>query len=190
MIYTSYFSNLKNIPKDYVAISISLRQPKGFNLVEYKKLAPTPYILKEYKIYADSTIYTANYEALILDNLNPQKVVDELYEIAMNLLHKTSKEDINIVLVCWEKEKFCHRHLVARWINNNTEEKVKEYPYIKTYKLPLIDGKRIEIKATSLKEAIIKFTEEHSELILEGQNETNSLEDLVDYYFWEYDLDY
>ena len=33
-----------------------------------------------------------------------------------------------IALVCYEKPSdFCHRHLVAKWINENTNIEVREY---------------------------------------------------------------
>ena len=36
--------------------------------------------------------------------------------------------DKDIALCCYEKPTdFCHRHLVAEWLNNNTDENIEEW---------------------------------------------------------------
>jgi len=33
----------------------------------------------------------------------------------------------NAVLLCWEKDGFCHRHLVADWLQEKLGIEIKEY---------------------------------------------------------------
>ena len=40
MIYTSYFAKLKSLPDNIIPISICGKAPKGYNGLQYKKLAP------------------------------------------------------------------------------------------------------------------------------------------------------
>jgi uncharacterized protein (DUF488 family) len=60
----------------------------------------------------DEATYRAAYQK-ILDRLDPRKVYDELGEDA--------------ILLCWEKPgEFCHRRLVAEWIEAHLGVKVPE----------------------------------------------------------------
>lgn len=97
-IYTSYFQNpaLKQIEdKRKVAISIGL--PKwGFKGRRIRELAPTWAMIK-----LSEADYRPQYQA-ILDKLDP---------------HALPLQDGDILL-CWEKPpEFCHRYMVADWLN-------------------------------------------------------------------------
>jgi len=113
-IYTSYFANISNLPKDALPISIALYPPKGTFIIEYKLLAPSKSILDEYKASVDvnkDKIYVNRFTNEILSVLNIKYV---LYD----LLHTGHSHDI--ILLCYERpEKFCHRHLVANWLNSD-----------------------------------------------------------------------
>lgn len=108
---TSYFAKYKNGEN---AVSIAGKCPEWFKGREYKKLAPKYYFFKAYK---DGDIteeeYTLCYYKEILDFLTPEKVYKELGE--------------NAVLLCWEKSgQFCHRRLVAEWLEKELGIEVKE----------------------------------------------------------------
>ena len=108
MIYTSYFANLKNIPEGYVPVSICGKAPEGYTGLQFKKLAPSYDIFSQYKETGDRAQYSERYIREILGNLDPHKIINELY---------TLSNTQNVVLVCYEgKGKFCHRHLVAGWL--------------------------------------------------------------------------
>lgn len=49
MIYTSYFAQLKNFPKDFVPISICGKAPDWYQGLQYKKLAPKWEFFQEWK---------------------------------------------------------------------------------------------------------------------------------------------
>ena len=110
MIYTSYFAHLKNIPSTITPIAICMKSP-DFCKLEYKKLAPSWSIYKEWKLLEDDNLYTLRFYEERLKPLDPQQVVTDLYNLANN--------NKDIVLLCYEKPlKFCHRHLVADWLSH------------------------------------------------------------------------
>lgn len=108
MIYTSYFSNIKNLPKDKAAVSIARGQPKWFSGRIYLVLAPTWDMIKN----MNEAEYRKAY-AGILSKLDPKDVICDLD---------------GSILLCWERPgEFCHRRLVAEWIERSTGVIVPEY---------------------------------------------------------------
>ena len=115
MIYTSYFGNLKNIGDEMVPIAICGKSPNWYHGPEYKKLAPKYKFFMEWKEYHDNSFYIKHLNTEVLNCLNPDTVVSELEAIRNDV---TNCEDI--VLLCYEKpDDFCHRHLVADWLNKH-----------------------------------------------------------------------
>lgn len=107
---TSYFSKSGRHPN---AVSIAGRAPDGFSGREYKVLAPKYWFFKKYKEDGDKEFYTDRYLEEVLKPLDPLKVVEDLGRDA--------------VLLCWEKPgKFCHRHIVADWIQEKVGVLVEE----------------------------------------------------------------
>ena len=110
-IYTSYFANLKKLPKNLVPISICGKAPDWYKGLQYKKLAPKYDFFIVWKENHDNDYYIENFNARVLDTLDPKQVVRELEQLA---------QSSDIVLICYEKpEDFCHRHLVADWLTKN-----------------------------------------------------------------------
>jgi hypothetical protein len=109
-IYTSYFANYKK--ED--AVSIAFSTPNWFKGEEYKKLAPPKKLLYDYKSgLVDEKKYREIYSKEVLNELNPSEIAKELN---------------NKVILCYEKpEDFCHRRLVAEWLENNLDIKVNEF---------------------------------------------------------------
>jgi len=107
---TSYYAKYKG--KN--AVSIAGKCPTWYKGREYKKLAPKYWFFIKYKQDGDKEFYTKQYQKEVLDKLDPQQVYEELGE--------------NAVLLCWEKSgDFCHRHLVASWLENELGIKVDEF---------------------------------------------------------------
>lgn len=105
---TSNFSRICRQPDDFKnSVSIALREPKWYRGRRYPALAPRREMLK-----IDEATYRVEYQK-ILDNLDPQKVFDDLGEDA--------------ILLCWEAPgKFCHRRLVAEWLEKHLGRPVPE----------------------------------------------------------------
>ena len=119
MIYTSYFGNLKKIPKEIVPISICGKAPTWWTGLQYKKLAPKYDFFMKWKETHDNEYYIEHFNNEVLKDLNPTGVIVEL----KHLCNKSMYDNIDIVLVCYEKpEDFCHRHLVANWLRQGGYE--------------------------------------------------------------------
>lgn len=111
-IFTTYFAKLKK-HSDILPVAICTKPPKGFNGPVLSELAPTFDILTQYKESGDEDRYIARFNDEILGLISPQAVYSLIEDIA-----KVNSAD-KVALVCYEKpEDFCHRHLVAAWLNN------------------------------------------------------------------------
>jgi hypothetical protein len=101
---TSYFAKYRG-PH---GVAISLKAPVGFAGRRAIWLAPSWEILTAYKRLARSDPAVARYNFTldyikILSHLNPKMVAESLGPDA--------------VLLCWEgPDKFCHRRLIAEWL--------------------------------------------------------------------------
>ena len=119
-MFTSYFGNLKNVRNP---LSISGKAPAFYTqrgLPEYKILAPKYSFFKAYK---DGLIgeegYTEEYCRLVLDPLDPRAV----YE------HLTGTYGDDVTLLCYEKPgDFCHRRIVAVWLELALGIEIPELP--------------------------------------------------------------
>ena len=109
MIYTSYFSSKKYNKEDGVSIARYNNFWKGET---YPNLYPSEELLNWFKkidkVDQNDIWFTEQYERAyyeeILNKLDPHKVAADLE---------------GKVLLCYEKsEDFCHRHLVAAWLNS------------------------------------------------------------------------
>ena len=125
MIYTSYFANLKSLPENIIPISICGKAPDWYKGLQYKKLAPKYDFFMEWKKNHDNDYYIKCFNEQVLDRLN---VVDVVKELDNLLIDATTSLDYTgdsmlvpgIALICYEKPSdFCHRHLVADWLNKN-----------------------------------------------------------------------
>ena len=117
-IYTSYFAMLRRIPENIVPISICLKAPYWFKGIEYKTLAPTSDIFTQQKANPDNDLYASRFNDEVLGSLDREQTINDLKKLG---------NGSDIVLLCYEKSSsFCHRHLVARWLNElaciNAEE--------------------------------------------------------------------
>lgn len=115
-MFTGYFGKVKSYAKDkgYKFVSIA-RFNRFRNGEEFKLLAPPADIIK----IEDEELYTKLYYEKVLNKLNPQEVYKELGD--------------NAVLLCYEKwadieksKTFCHRRIVAKWLEDNLGIKVEE----------------------------------------------------------------
>lgn len=114
MIYTSYFAKLNKLPSNFIPISICGKSPDWYNGLEYKIFAPKYDFFMEWKRTHDNNYYIEHFQTDVLDELNVDKVIDELGYLTS---YDQSKD---ICLMCYEKPSdFCHRHLVAEWLNKN-----------------------------------------------------------------------
>lgn len=113
---TGYFGKVKSYPKDkgYRFVSIA-RFNKFWQGEEFKLLAPPAEIIK----IEDKELYTKLYYEKVLNKLNPQEIYNKLGDNAVLLCYES-----------WESIKsgktFCHRRIVAKWLEDNLGIKVDE----------------------------------------------------------------
>lgn len=142
MIYTSYFGRLKKVNKlmdgkIYIPYSIAFSTPNWFHGPRIKSLMPDYDLLTSYKNgIVDKARYTTRYQNKVLKDLVAAEVILELESFLPDTVDRKLLEmdcsimdtdEINILLCCYEKpEEFCHRHILAKWLNDNGYE-VKEF---------------------------------------------------------------
>lgn len=109
-IYTSYFGNMRNIPAGMVPVAICAKAPDAYTERQYKTLAPKYDCLMQYKQDHNEEAYIQKYNSQVLSHLSPAEVVRQLELLS---------DGKDVVMLCYEKRgDFCHRHLVAKWLNN------------------------------------------------------------------------
>lgn len=126
MIYTTYLSNLKNIPDDSIKILITRWRPRTtiniekYNLIWRPNLAPSELTLSQRK---DGNLTWEEFrKKYIEESYNNQLFIDGIQEV-MN--YNDNGKDV--YLICYEKDPLeCHRSILKEiFITNNYE--CKEY---------------------------------------------------------------
>lgn len=112
-----YTSNYARHGKDPKAVCISIKPMWWFKGRCYYPLAPSWEIVEGVKSgRITEKEYTIEYLKK-LETLDPQKVVDDLGDGA--------------IMLCYESPKdFCHRHIVAHWLNKKLGLDVQEMFFI------------------------------------------------------------
>lgn len=130
-IYTSYFANIETLETDGLyCVSICNKIPSFFKGPNIESVAPNDNILWEYKksgkTDADKEHYRQRYinEVLCAYRFHPEYFIQLLESFSK------SENDKDIVLLCYERpEDFCHRHLLADWLNEQLPDmNIEEYP--------------------------------------------------------------
>ena len=129
-IYTSYFA-MRNKIKAKFKGKVCLVDISRFGLLNsgcqfrYRKVAPDATTLKLYKKGdIDEHEYCKRYRNETLKNLT----IDEVLNILNT--YKKATGAVAVVLMCYEKPNaFCHRHLLAQWITENSQYTVEELTF-------------------------------------------------------------
>jgi hypothetical protein len=107
MILTSNFKIAGHLPQ---AVAISLGVPRGWRGARCTVLAPPRPLIK----IMDPETFIPLYKAQVLDKLDPHKIIKDL-------------GGDNFIMLCWEDPGvFCHRRVVAAWMQKHTGVLVKE----------------------------------------------------------------
>lgn len=112
MIYTSYFANVKNLPRTIFPIAICGKAPDWWQGASYKKFAPKWPFFSVWKETRDNDYYINHFNKEVLNTLDIKEIIRDLEVWSQN-------GKFDIALICYEKPgDFCHRHLVAKWLNS------------------------------------------------------------------------
>ena len=115
MVYTSYFAKAAKLKG--IKLSISVVTPKWV-LVDghWNAVKPAWSLVEKYKSDADEKAYTLAYKTQ-LAGLDLAEDIRELLAIQGD-----------VFLLCYEApDKFCHRHLLAKYLNKKYGLEVQEY---------------------------------------------------------------
>lgn len=115
-IYTSYFGNLKRLRNAGITpISIARWKPKFYEGITMFSVAPTRYMLSD---DCEHEEYLALYDE-ILKRRGASAILAEI---------KSLSQGRDVALLCYEKpEDFCHRHLLADFLNKELNLNVREF---------------------------------------------------------------
>lgn len=118
-IYTSNFYISK--PNNSQTISIAGRSPYWYDGKKLLELAPSKSLVLKYKGgYIDSQEYTRIYYEEVLNPLDPVEILEKIKQLSQNFE--------NTFILCYENPgKFCHRRLVASWLNSQTGIGIPEW---------------------------------------------------------------
>ena len=119
MIYTGYYSKLEEYEKAGLEpIAISGLAPCWYEGYHWKFFAPSLDIFTKWKNgEIDDQGYVNRFIPERLDILDKEDIKEKLLQFD------------NPILLCYEKDGFCHRHIVADWIRENLNLDVKEYEF-------------------------------------------------------------
>ncbi len=130
----SWFADL---PDGHVRIGVSRGTPRGMKAGYklYRSLNPGSWFRD-----VTPTRYVELFNAEILAKLDPVDVAEKLYKLAGGRI---------AVMVCYESapsihrgEQFCHRHMVAAWLEAHTGLKVEEvgHPDLRRFEMFRLAG--------------------------------------------------
>ncbi len=116
-IYTSYFANGAKLQKaGIMIIGIALYPPKWFNGMSNKYVSPSWDILHNSKSKED---YAQRFDTEILARRDPKAFLTAIEKMSNGK---------DVALCCFEKpDEFCHRHLVAKWLNEKLGLQIEEF---------------------------------------------------------------
>ena len=120
MIYTGYYGGLTRIVGDIAKVQVSNSAPVPVDIKFEKAIPDWAFIVKPYK---DGLITKEEYEQRYTLQL------DKFRENILGVIKYFSSTDKDYILLCYEKPgDFCHRHILADYINKALgEDIVKEY---------------------------------------------------------------
>ncbi len=118
--YTSYFGKLGALYEcGIVPICIARGIPKFYRGAVEQSVAPYGWMLKDGITREE---YIDAYKHKVLTNINPIEFLKKCEEISKGK---------DVALLCYEKPSdFCHRHLLAEWLENETGVEIQEFGVI------------------------------------------------------------
>lgn len=116
-IYTSYFGNMRKLyVNNVVMICIARGVPKFFNGKVIHSVAPYSWMLSD---NVSREEYIDAYLNKVLPNVDLTRLMSQI---------EAESHGKDVALCCYEKpEDFCHRHLLAKWLEEKLGIEVKEF---------------------------------------------------------------
>lgn len=130
-IYTSYFANLETLEAaGLYCVAICNKVPSFFKGPNIESVAPNGSILWEYKKSSETDSDRERYRRRYIDEVLCAYRFHPEYLIQLLESFSESECGKDIALLCYERpEDFCHRHLLADWLNEQLSDVcIEEYP--------------------------------------------------------------
>ena len=116
---TGYFKQIIDVQQNgFISISLYPSNNEFVNY-EYKSLAPNRKLYENFKTKKISEDQFISAYKEQLESMNPNKVYDDLNTLVSGLEP--------VLMTDGSKKKFCHRHLVAEWLENELGIIIEEY---------------------------------------------------------------
>lgn len=118
-IYTSYFGNIRKLERaGVIPVGISLGRNKYISCQYLQYLAPKRYMLDDK--WTDEE-YIQMYKKDVLSKVNINILREDIRAISKNGTR-------DVALLCYEKPTdFCHRHIFAEWMLEQTGYEIEEF---------------------------------------------------------------
>ena len=122
-IYTSYFGNSRKLHEAGIKIiCVAIGRPRFIKAPQMLNVCPTRYMVSG---PCSKEEYLRLYDQ-ILAKQDAHQVVNQIEMLS---------EGQDVALCCYEKPgDFCHRHILAKWITDNTGIEVNEFGVIEKKK--------------------------------------------------------
>lgn len=116
-IYTSYFAKAAILRKaGIVPIGVALWPPRFFRGISMKQVAPRRYMLDDRLTDEE---YIRMYRNDVLRLVDARSFIQDL---------ERASRGMDVAMCCFEKPgDFCHRHILAKWLNEQTGIEVSEF---------------------------------------------------------------
>ena len=116
-IYTSYFAKAAILRKaGIVPTGLALWPPRFFRGISMKQVAPRRYMLDDRLTDEE---YIRMYRNDVLRLVDARSFIQDL---------ERASRGMDVALCCFEKPgDFCHRHILAKWLNEQTGIEVSEF---------------------------------------------------------------
>ena len=120
MIYTSYFGKARKFPMEqFLKTAICYKVPRGIGI--WNSVVPPAEIVFGYK---RGEVSEDDFEGIYYDMLLSRKT--QIKDSLDNMI----SQGRDIVLMCYEKpDQFCHRHVLAKFLNEQFDLNVTEYKF-------------------------------------------------------------
>lgn len=119
-VWTSCYGRWRRFPQGCIRAAVSLKVPSqnAFD-IHVKPFAPTLELIEGSRSGAvDNDEYARRYLLLLQSRNNAFRAADRL--------KKMDAEGKTVVLLCWEANGFCHRRILAQWLNAGWKMDVSE----------------------------------------------------------------
>lgn len=128
-IYTSYFANSRKLNEAGIRIiCVAIGRPRFIKAPQMLNVCPTRYMVSG---PCSREEYLKLYDQ-ILSEQDAHQVVKQIESLSGGK---------DVALCCYEKPgDFCHRHILAKWITDNTGIDVKEFGVIEKQELETVQA--------------------------------------------------